>query len=67
MKVRVVRVIVYETQTQEEMDKQLGNSMPDGRKDISRYGPDLKGQTISVYTLRGNRLRRLWDLLKRLV
>lgn len=42
---KVIRVLVYETMTPEEMSKQLGQSMPDGKKEFG-YGKSITAITV---------------------
>ena len=45
---RVVRILVYETETEEEMEQQLENSLPEGKP--KRFGKGMRN-SVTAYTL----------------
>lgn len=60
MKATAIRILVYKNNTQEALDKQLGQSMPDG---IRTYPTG----TITIFTAqRSGKLRLFWNVIKEL-
>lgn len=57
---KVIRQIVYEFDDQEDLDRQLGASMPDGTKNIPLHGgwcnSPVKG-TVTIRTLYDERVK----------
>ena len=57
---KTIRIITYKTQTAEQMEIQLGGSLPDG---IKTYGK----VTIHVFTLKGNWLKSFFKSVKNII
>jgi hypothetical protein len=62
MTVRVVRLLIYETDTKAQMDKWLANSLPEDQPRTVEFGDGTKA-TVKAYTLNSDAYTRMADAI----